>query len=396
MKRILFVVLILQSNLTFSQSKKAQIEQFKVSVDSLKNVLENERNVNLKKVQELNAANVNFENQISLLKTEVKDATNNLNQKQLENDQLKNNLNLNLAEIIGLKSTLENERNSNLKKVQGLNVAIGNFENQISLLKSEIKDAVNNLNQKQLENAQLKADLNLNLTEITTLKIQSLNKGDSLNIISNELRKIKTTTQSTNSVQTIKIGVQEWMAEDLKITAYNNGDPIYEAKQEKQWKDCGDKKKGCFRKLSNGTFVYNGFALNDKRGILPSGFIIPKYEQFNQLIKFLGGGNTREGKAVKSLATYPIYLEKWNEKEKSLEGVEIKTNGKSGFKAKKGGHVYDHGALDNEGECSYWWTSTIEGEGTKAFDIGYCTNDIGGGCCSFSSSFGFAVRAIKK
>jgi predicted nucleic acid-binding Zn-ribbon protein len=199
MKKILFVVLILQSNLTFSQSKKAQIEQFKVSVDSLKNVLENERNVNLKKVQELNAANVNFENQISLLKTEVKEATNNLNQKQLEIDQLKNNLNLNLAEINSLKSTLENERNSNLKKVQGLNVAIVNFENQISLLKSEIKDAVNNLNQKQLENAQLKSDLNLYLTEITTLKIQSLNKSDSLNIISNELKKIKTTTQSTNS-----------------------------------------------------------------------------------------------------------------------------------------------------------------------------------------------------
>lgn len=199
MKKILFVILILQSNLTFSQSKKAQIEQFKVSVDSLKNVLENERNVNLKKVQELNAANVNFENQISLLKTEVKEATNNLNQKQLENDQLKNNLNLNLAEIIGLKSTLENERNSNLKKVQGLNVATVNFENQISLLKSEIKDAINNLNQKQLENNQLKADLNLNLAEITTLKIQSLNTRDSLNIISNELKKNKTTTQSINS-----------------------------------------------------------------------------------------------------------------------------------------------------------------------------------------------------
>lgn len=199
MKKILFIILILQSNLTFSQSKKAQIEQFKVSVDSLKNVLENERNVNLKKVQELNAANVNFENQISLLKTEVKEATNNLNQKQSENDQLKNNLNLNLAEIIGLKSTLENERNSNSKKVQGLNVAVVNFENQISLLKSEVKDAINNLNQKQLENNQLKADLNLNLAEITTLKIQSLNKGDSLNIISNELKKIKTTTQGITS-----------------------------------------------------------------------------------------------------------------------------------------------------------------------------------------------------
>ena len=202
-----------------------------------------------------------------------------------------------------------------------------------------------------------------------------------------------------NLVQTIKIGDQEWMTEDLKITSYNNGDPIYEAKQEKQWKDCGDKKIGCYRKLSNGTFVYNGFATKDQRGILPSGFILPTYNQFNQLMKFLGGGNTQSGKAIKSLATYSIYLEEAVGDEEAgggLEEVEIKTNGKSGFKAKKGGYVYDHGALDNEGNCSFWWTSSIEGEGTKAFDIGYCSNDIGGGCCSFSSSFGFAVRAIKK
>lgn len=198
------------------------------------------------------------------------------------------------------------------------------------------------------------------------------------------------------SVQTVKIGKQEWMTEDINTTAYNNGDPIYEAKQEKQWKDFGAKKIGCYRKLGNGTFVYNGFAVNDKRGILPSGFIIPKYEQFNQLIKFLGGGNTQEGKAIRSLATYPIYLEKEDETNGGLVEVEIKTNGKSGFKAKKGGFVYDHGALDNEGNCSYWWTTSIEGEGTKAFDIGYCSQDLGGGFGSFSSSFGFAVRAIKK
>lgn len=199
-----------------------------------------------------------------------------------------------------------------------------------------------------------------------------------------------------SSIQTVKIGDQEWMTEDIKVTVYNNEDPIYEAKQDKQWKDCGDKKKGCYRKLSNGTFVYNGFAINDKRGLLPSGFIIPKYEQFNQLVKFLGGGDTQAGKAIKSLATYSIYLEEYDEKNGGIKDVEIKTNGKSGFKAKEGGFVYDHGALDNEGNCSFWWTSTTEGEGTKEFDIGYCSQDLGGGFSSFSSSFGFAVRAIKK
>ena len=78
-----------------------------------------------------------------------------------------------------------------------------------------------------------------------------------------------------------------------------------------------------------------------------------------------------------------------------LEKVETKTNGKSGFKAKKGGHVYDHGA-GNEGNCSYWWTSSSEGKDKIVADIGYCSQDLGGGKGVYPSTYGFAVRAIKK
>jgi len=195
-----------------------------------------------------------------------------------------------------------------------------------------------------------------------------------------------------NSVQTIKIGNQVWMTEDIKITSYNNGDPIYEAKQEKQWKDCGDKKIGCYRKLKNGTFLYNGFAVNDKRGILPSGFILPKYEQFNQLIKSLGGGNTFGGKAVRSLASYSYFLE-IVVPGGQIDYVEIRPNGKSGFKAKEGGFIYDWGTL-TEGGCSFWWTSSTEGDGLGEFDIGQCGTDVGSGWSSAPSTFGFAVRPI--
>jgi outer membrane murein-binding lipoprotein Lpp len=92
MKNIFFIILIIQTNLTFSQSKKEQIELLIGNIDSLKTVLENERNSNFKKVKELNSAIENFENQISSLKSEVKDAKYNLNQKKLENNQLKNEL----------------------------------------------------------------------------------------------------------------------------------------------------------------------------------------------------------------------------------------------------------------------------------------------------------------
>ena len=68
MKNIFFIILIIQTNLTFSQSKKEKIKLLIGNIDSLKTVLENERNSNFKKVQELNSAIENFENQISSLK----------------------------------------------------------------------------------------------------------------------------------------------------------------------------------------------------------------------------------------------------------------------------------------------------------------------------------------
>ena len=99
MKKIIFIILIFQTNMIFSQSKKKEIMLLKVNVDSLKIVLENDRNSNFKEVQELNSAIENLKNKISSLESEVKDAIYNLNQKELENMQLKNVLNQNLTEI---------------------------------------------------------------------------------------------------------------------------------------------------------------------------------------------------------------------------------------------------------------------------------------------------------
>jgi uncharacterized protein (TIGR02145 family) len=201
-------------------------------------------------------------------------------------------------------------------------------------------------------------------------------------------------SREVKGYNSVKIGTQEWMAEDLKTTVYNNGDGIYEAKSEKQWKEYSNKKMGCYRKLNNSTYVYNGFAITDKRGIIPRSYCLPKYQDFKILIKFLGDGDSQSGKATKSLASYPIFKEDF--RNGSLETVEIKTNGTSKFNAKKGGFVYDNGSLGNEGNCSYWWTDSYDENGLIVVDIGYCSQDLGGGKGSYPLTFGFAVRAIKK
>ncbi len=220
----------------------------------------------------------------------------------------------------------------------------------------------------------------------------ALNDKDSISKIDSQM-----TPEPLKSVLTIKIGQQEWMSDDINTIFYNNGDPINKAKSEKQWKEYGIKKLGCYRKLNNGTYVYNGYAVNDERGIIPSGFVLPTHNQFNQLIKLLGGGDSQSGKATKTMATYPIYIEDWvgDQETGGLESVEIKTNGSSGFNAKRGGFVYEQGTA-NEGECSYWWTVSSEETNVIVVDIGYCSQDLGGGKGSFPKTYGFAVRALKK
>ena len=49
MKKIFFITIIIQTNLFFSQSKKEQIKLLTEKIDSLKSVIENERDFNYKK-----------------------------------------------------------------------------------------------------------------------------------------------------------------------------------------------------------------------------------------------------------------------------------------------------------------------------------------------------------
>ena len=198
------------------------------------------------------------------------------------------------------------------------------------------------------------------------------------------------------------------MQEDLKVKVYNNGDPIFLAQTPEAWESFGKRKIGCLRILKNGTYIYNGYAIDDKRGIIPTGFELPTSLDFKSLFKFLGGGESQAGKASLSLASYPIFVEEWVGGSKGgLDFVEKKSNNRSGFSAKSGGFVYDHGGLENmfdHANCSFWWTSTpikIEHEdgtldGRKVVDIGYCSQDLGGGEQDMSLRYGFAIRAIRK
>jgi uncharacterized protein (TIGR02145 family) len=151
-----------------------------------------------------------------------------------------------------------------------------------------------------------------------------------------------------NVYRTIKIGDQIWMAENLKVTHYANGDIILTNYD--NWRNIAE--GGCWcnnRDESNIEIyglLYNWFAVNDSRNIAPAGWHIPSAEEFQILIDYLGGENVAGGK-MKETGT------------KHWESPNTGATNESLFTALPGGFLQEWGAwFAHLGEFADFWTST--------------------------------------
>jgi len=95
-----------------------------------------------------------------------------------------------------------------------------------------------------------------------------------------------------NVYQTIKIGDQWWMMENLKVTHYRNGDPIPNVTDDTEW---GNLTTGAYCNYDNdegnvATYgrLYNWYAVGDPRGLAPTGWHIPTDNDWKQLEMYLG------------------------------------------------------------------------------------------------------------
>ena len=99
-----------------------------------------------------------------------------------------------------------------------------------------------------------------------------------------------------NSYKTVKIGNQLWMAENLRVTKYRNGDKVTHFIKESgsssqegycnYWNKDGKRCKEPAYKDNN---LYNWACVIDKRGLAPNGWHIPSEQEFQTLIDYFGG-----------------------------------------------------------------------------------------------------------
>jgi uncharacterized protein (TIGR02145 family) len=160
--------------------------------------------------------------------------------------------------------------------------------------------------------------------------------------------------------QTVLIGNQIWMAENLRSSIYANGEPIANVTDNIAWEQLST---GAWCHYDNNTAndaiygkLYNWYTTVDPRGLCPVGWHVPTDAEWTVLTDYLGGGSVAGGK-MKTITG-------WNAPDTSATSA---TN-ESGFSGLPGGaRYYGNGSFFyNVGSFGYWWSST-ESSATSAW-----------------------------
>ena len=184
-----------------------------------------------------------------------------------------------------------------------------------------------------------------------------------------------------NKYKTVIIGEQEWMAENLKTTKYNDGSDIVNVTKDKDWSNSSsgayawynnDNKKG-----DKHGALYNWYAVETDK-LCPDGWHVPSDDEWNKLIDY-AGNNQNAAIALKS-------PDGWAEEE---NGTNI-----YGFNALPSGNRHYEGSYNTMGYDATWWTSG-EHSSNEAFArfMKYYDNDVTS--INYDKNYGFSVRCLK-
>ena len=183
----------------------------------------------------------------------------------------------------------------------------------------------------------------------------------------------------------IVIGTQQWMRENLDVLTYRNGDIIPQVTDPTAWAALTTG-AWCYynNDVANGAIygkLYNWYAVNDPRGLAPTGWHVPTDDEWTTLTTRLGGTTVAGGKMKVAGTT-------------SWTTPNTGATNESGFAGLPGGFRSTNGSFYDVGSFGYWWSST-EDYATYAWlrDLLYINGVIDR--ASGSKRDGFSVRCLR-
>ncbi len=183
----------------------------------------------------------------------------------------------------------------------------------------------------------------------------------------------------THAQTVTTIGTQVWMAKNLNVSTFRNGDTIPEAKTNEEWEKAGNNKQPAWCYYDNDTKkgakygkLYNWYAVIDPRGLAPTGYHIPLNEEWASLYYFLGNedGSGKKIKSangwnngVKECTNCSSWTQEYRRKAvcnscKDSRKMPTSGNGTNrfGFNGLPSGYRSEDGSYYGIGDIIYWWS----------------------------------------
>lgn len=149
-----------------------------------------------------------------------------------------------------------------------------------------------------------------------------------------------------NRYPTVYIGNDLWMAENLRVTKFQNGEPIVKVQTASVWNSTDLAAYSFYDNMyaNSATFglLYNGIVISHPSGICPDGWMVPDDSHWQSMADYLGGAETA-GQFLKA-AKY------WNT-------ITPNAFNSSGFSALPSGlRSADDGAYSSLRTLGGWWS----------------------------------------
>jgi uncharacterized protein (TIGR02145 family) len=191
-----------------------------------------------------------------------------------------------------------------------------------------------------------------------------------------------------NTYETIIIGNQEWMAENLRVTKYKDGSSIFHTPNGNQWNGTTSGEYCYYNNnpINDSLYgkLYNWKAVDNPSGLCPTGWHVPSQNEWGTLISNLGGATVAGGK-LKSVSSL------WNQPNIA--------NNSSGFSALPAGYRMYTADFLGLGVDAWFWTSTTNGDSCQcqAFcqQLNNTSESINGAWPYTGRKWGLPVRCVK-
>jgi len=201
--------------------------------------------------------------------------------------------------------------------------------------------------------------------------------GSCMNACSNE----STVTFDGYTYDLVAIGDQCWFAENLRNEHYANGEAIPGDLSDGEWSSTTNGAQAIYANdasnLTDYGRLYNWFAVDDARGLCPSGWHVPTDVEYTTLTDGLGGTSVAGGKMKSSPEDSPA----WN-------GTNT-----SGFSGLAGGNRDYNGDLNGGGNFGYFWSASAYG--ALAWSRRLSGGNTGADRYNNLQRSGFSVRCVR-